>query len=168
MAENAENPILTQVQALISTLKTKAELDKVKTAVKTRHEQLKMMRVPLRFLTEEEKVALAKGNSDEVIRVNKEKYDYSGIKEDDRRSLAEKWFKATKPSAGNAYYHWRVWNVPYGKYGKKNEKYKGDLIIEKATGRSVSPPPWEGDEEEEDEEVREEDLTVAMAAVRVE
>ena len=46
--------------------------------------------------------------------------------------------------------------------------YKGNLIIEKATGRSVSPPPWEGDEEEEDEEVREEDLTVAMAAVRVE
>jgi hypothetical protein len=162
MAENAENPILKQVLTLISTLKTKAELDKVKTAVKERREQLKMRRVPLRFLTEEEKVALAKGNSDEVIRVNKEKYDYIGFKEDDRLSLAEKWFKATKPSAGTAYYHWREC---YGKDGKKNEKYKGDLIIEKATGRSVSPPPWEGDEEEEEEE---EEVTVAMAAVCVE
>jgi hypothetical protein len=165
MAENAENEILTQVLALISTLKRKEDLDKVKAAVKTRREQLKMRRVSLRFLTEEEKIALANGNSDEMIRVNKEKYDYSGVKEDDRRSLAEKWFKATKPSAGTAYYHWRVWNVPYGQDGKKNDKYKGDLIIEKATGRSVSPPPWEGEEEEE---VREEDLTVAMAAVRVE
>ena len=48
--------------------------------------------------------------------------------------------------------------------------YKGNLIIEKATGRSVSPPPWEGegevDDEEEVTEVRE--ATEAMAAVRVE
>jgi hypothetical protein len=42
---------------------------------------------------------------------------------------------------------------------------KGDLIIEKATGKSVSPPQWENEDEEEDSE---EELTVAMAAVRVE
>jgi hypothetical protein len=47
--------------------------------------------------------------------------------------------------------------------------YKGDLIIEKATGKSVSPPEWESeDEEEEVSEVGEDEVTVAMAAVRVE
>jgi hypothetical protein len=48
----------------------------------------------------------------------------------------------------------------------KNDKYKGDLIIEKATGKSVSPPQWENENEEE--EVREEEVMVAMADVRVE
>jgi hypothetical protein len=50
--------------------------------------------------------------------------------------------------------------------GEKNDKYKGDLIIEKATGKSVSPPQWENENEEE--EVREEEVMVAMADVRVE
>ena len=50
--------------------------------------------------------------------------------------------------------------------------YKGGLIVEKATGKSVPPPaeiePESPDwESEEDEEVTEE-VTVAMAAVRVE
>jgi hypothetical protein len=49
---------------------------------------------------------------------------------------------------------------------KPNDKYKGGLIIEKATGKSVSPPQWENEDEEE--EVREDEVTVAMAAVRVE
>ena len=121
----------------------------------------------LRFLTEEEKDALAKGNSDEMIRVNKEKYDYSGVKDSDR-FMAERWFMAPKPSAstGAAYHQWRVWNAAKTNEGKDVKGYKGYLIIEKATGKSVSPPPWEG--EEEDIEVGEEEVTVAMAAVRVE
>ena len=101
--------------------------------------------------------------------VNKEKYDYSGIKGLDRRSMAEKWFKAPKPySKSTAYHQWRVWNYP------TYIKYKGGLIIEKATGRSDPPetpqtPEWESESEpeEEEEEVTEE-VTVAMAAVRVE
>ncbi len=125
-----------------------------------------------RFLTEEEKLALAKGNSDEQIRVNKEKYDYSKVIDDDRRSMAEKWFMAPKPSTstGAAYYQWRVWNVAKTNEGKDVKFYKGDLIIEKATGRSVSPPQWESEEEEEDIEDEKEvtEATVAMAAVRVE
>ena len=64
-----------------------------------------------------------------------------------------------------------------GNEGKKNDKYKGDLIIEKATGRSTEgeQEDIEFDEgEEEDEEVGEDDeqevreATVAMAGVRVE
>jgi hypothetical protein len=53
-------------------------------------------------------------------------------------------------------------------------KYKGGLIIEKATGKSVSSPRGEEEEEEEEkeeeeeEESEEEEMTVAMAAVRVE
>ena len=49
-------------------------------------------------------------------------------------------------------------------------KYKGGLIIEKATGRSAETPEWESEDEEEEEEEEEvtEEVTVAMAAVRVE
>jgi len=122
----------------------------------------------LRFLTEEEKDALAKGNSDEMIRVNKEKYDYSGVREKDRL-MAERWYMATTPYHGEnnpelraAYTQYRILNVP------KMAGYKGGLIIEKATGKSVSPPEWESeDEEEEVSEVGEDEVTVAMAAVRV-
>ena len=166
----AENHLpLAQILAGISGLKKKAELDAVRDAVKEIREKLKVARArsePIRFLTEEERVALAKGNSDEMIRVNKEKFDYISVKESDRL-MAEKWFKATKPSAGPAYYHWRVWNVAKTSEGKDLKGYKGNLIIEKATGRSVSPPQWESEDEdiEEEEEVRE--ATEAMAAVRV-
>ena len=142
----AENLILAQVLALISALKTKGELDVVRDAVKDHRAELKkrVERVPLRFLTKKEKDALAKGNSDEMIRVNKEKFDYSGVREKDLL-MAERWFKATKPSASTraAYTQYRIWNVP------KMAGYKGDLIVEKATGKSVSPPPWESEEEEE-------------------
>ena len=164
----AENLILAQVLAGISALKTKAELDVVSGAVKTHRVQLKVEQPVL----EEEIDPLAKGNSDEMIRVNKEKYDYSGVKDLDRRSMAEKWFKAPKPSSTTtaAYHQWRVWNYP------TYIKYKGGLIIEKATGRSDPPetpqtPEWESEDEEDGEEVTEEvteEMTVAMAAVRVE
>ena len=161
----SENVVLEYLLEGISTLETKAELDAVKDAVKDRLEKL-------RSVLEEEIDPLASGNSDEMIRVNKEKFDYSGVKESDRL-MAEKWYMATKPSAGPAYHQWRVWNVPYnygneGNEGKKNDKYKGDLIIEKATGRSVSPPPWAGEEEEEEVEEEVTETTEAMAAVRVE
>jgi hypothetical protein len=167
----AENHLpLAQILAGISGLKKKAELDAVRDAVKEIREKLKVARArrePIRFLTEEERVALAKGNSDEMIRVNKEKFDYSGVKESDRL-MAEKWFKATKPySKSTAYHHWRVWNWPPYK------TYKGGLIIEKATGKSVPPPETpecesEPEWESEDEEEVTEEVTVAMAAVRVE
>jgi hypothetical protein len=45
------------------------------------------------------------------------------------------------------------------------------LIIEKATGMSVSPPQWESEESEDDEDDEEEEVTeatVAMASVCVE
>ena len=102
-----------------------------------------------------------------MIRVNKEKFDYSDVKESDRL-MAERWLMAPQPSAStrNAYNQWRVWNVSIGARGKKNQKYKGDLIIEKATGKSVSPPEWVSDDEEEEDS--EEEVTVAMAAVQVE
>ena len=102
-----------------------------------------------------------------MIRVNKEKFDYSGVKESDRL-MAENWFKATKPnSKSTAYHHWRVWNHPPYK------TYQGGLIIEKATGKSVPPPETpecesEPEWESEDEEEVTEEVTVAMAAVRVE
>ena len=162
----AENVVLQLILDGIPTLETKADLDAVRDAVKDRLEKL-------RSVLEEEIDPLASGNSDEMIRVNKEKFDYSGVKESDRL-MGEKWFKATKPSAGPAYHQWRVWNVPYnygneGNEGKKNDKYKGDLIIEKATGRSTEGEQedieFDEGEEEDEEEVRE--ATVAMAGVRV-
>ena len=82
----AENLILAQVLAGISALKTKAELDVVRDAVNAHREKLKAEQPVL----EEEMDPLAKGNSDEMIRVNKEKFDYSGVKESDRL-MAEKW-----------------------------------------------------------------------------
>ena len=68
----AENLILAQVLAGISALKTKAELDVVRDAVKDRREKLLEGVDPF-----------ANGNSDETIRVNKQKYDYSDVKAGD-------------------------------------------------------------------------------------
>ncbi len=154
----AENLILAQVLAGISALKTKAELDVVRDAVKDRREKLLEGVDPF-----------ANGNSDETIRVNKQKYDYSDVKAGDLL-MAEKWYMAPRPSwrSRHAYNQWRVWNWAKTKDGKEVRGYKGNLIIEKATGRSVSPPQWEseGEDEEVGEEVRE--ATEAMAGVRVE
>jgi hypothetical protein len=83
----AENLPLAQVLAGISGLKTKEDLYAVLKEVKDRLEKLKVERAseraPNRFLTEEEIVDLAKGNSEDTIRVNKEKYDYSKVKKRD-------------------------------------------------------------------------------------
>ena len=166
----AENIILAQVLAGISALKTKAELDVVSGAVKTHRVQLKVEQPVL----EEEIDPLAKGNSDEMIRVNKEKFDYIGVPQKDLPK-AEKWYMAPPPfwKSRSEYYQYRIWNV------KSQPNYKGGLIVEKATGKSVSRSEWEIEEEgDEDEEVTEEDeevveeevteATVAMEAVRVE
>ena len=86
--------------------------------------------------------------------------------------MAQKWFNAPKPYAGkgttelsSAYYQWRLWNAVTW------SRYKGGVIVEKATGKSVSSPHGEESEEEEkseEENEEEEEMTVAMAAVRVE
>ena len=61
----------------------RGELDSVKDAVKERREELKKKVAPPRVLNEEDKVALAKGNSKAMIRANKEVFDYSGVGEKD-------------------------------------------------------------------------------------
>ena len=161
----AENITLEFILDGISYLETKKELKKVLKAEKER-----LTEFPKRT-----NVALAEGNSDEMIRVNKEKFDYIGVPQKDLPK-AEKWFKAAQPfwTDRTAYNQWRVWNAAKTNEGKDIEGYKGGLIIEKATGKSVPPPEtpeWESEDEEEGEEVTEEvteEMTVAMAAVRVE
>jgi hypothetical protein len=68
-----------------------------------------------------------------------------------------------------AYYQWRLWNAVTW------SRYKGGVIVEKATGKSVSWPHGEESEEEEEgseketeESEEEEEMTAAKAAVRVE
>ena len=109
-----------------------------------------------------------------MIDANKEMYSYNKVPLYDRL-VAEKWFNAPKPSAStrSAYNMWRVWNVAKTQLGVLRKEYKGGLIVEKATGKSVPPPESEDDdedeeEEESEEESEEEEMTVAMAAVRVE
>jgi hypothetical protein len=154
----AENPILAQVLDGISALKTKVEIDAVRVAVKDRRDEIQNLG--------EDGIALTRGNSAEVIRVNKERYDYSKVLPKDLL-MAEKWYMAPKPLAKSrsAYRQFRVWNAP------KETGYKGNLIIEKATGRSVTPPPCESEGEEQVGEVEseedEEEVTEAMAAVSV-
>ena len=163
----AADIILAQVLAGISALKTKAELDVVRDAVNAHREKLKAEQPVL----EEEMDPLAKGNSDEMIRVNKEKFDYSGVPKKDLL-MAERWYMAPRPSSKTryAYNRWRVWNAAKTIEGKDLKGYKGNLIIEKATGRSTEGEQedieFDEGEEEDEEEVRE--ATVAMAGVRVE
>jgi hypothetical protein len=162
----AENLVLKMILDGISLLETKEELEVVRNAVNDHLTEFPKR--TLRFLTEAEIVALAEGNSEDMIRVNKEKYDYSGVSVKDLPK-AEKWFMAPRPSwkTHQEYYQWRVWNAA------KVPNYKGGLIVEKATGKSVPPPAeiepespeWESEESEEEED---EEVTVAMAAVRVE
>ena len=97
----AENLVLAQVLAGISALKTKAGVDAVMNAVKEHRNELKKNRsvnVP-RFLTDEEKSALAKGNSEAMIHKNKEVFDYSRVAEKDLKA-AKQWFKAPKSFSG--------------------------------------------------------------------
>ena len=177
MAEN-----LAQVLATIATLRRKGDLDAVRDAVKNQRVVLKKKVTQPRWLSDEVKAALAEGNTQAMIDANKEMYDYSRVSYNDRPA-AEKWFNAPKPSASTKapYNMWRVWNVAKTQLGEPRKGYKGGLIFEKATGKSVPPPESEEededeeeseeedeDEEESEDESEEEEMTVAMAAVRVE
>ena len=168
MAEN----VLARILDGIATLK-RGELDAVKNAVKERREVLKQQVLPLMFLSDEEKDALAMGNSEAIIRANEKLYDYSRVAKKELPK-AKEWFKAPKPSTAKgdtehmaAYYQWRLWNADGW------ARYKGGVIIEKATGKSVSSPHGEEEEEEEEEQQQQEEVVVdeagaAMAAVRLE
>ena len=91
----AENVVLQLILDGIPTLETKADLDAVRDAVKDRLEKL-------RSVLEEEIDPLARGNSDEMILVNKEKFDYSGVPKKDL-PMAERWYMAPKPSSKTRY-----------------------------------------------------------------
>ena len=105
-----------------------------------------------------------------MILINEEKVDYKKVTDKDM-PMAKKWFNAPKPYAGkgdtelnSANYQWRLWNAV------KWYRYKGGVIVEKATG--ISPPRGEEEDDEEEgseeeEESEEEEMAAAMAAVRV-
>ena len=90
----AENLVLEMILDGISALETKDELEVMRNAVNDHLTEFPKR--TLRFLTEAEIVALAEGNSEDMIRVNKEKYDYSGVSVKDLPK-AEKWYMATQP-----------------------------------------------------------------------
>ncbi len=161
---------LAQVLATIATLRRKEDLDAVRDAVKDQRAVLKKMVSQRRWLPDDVKSALTEGNTQAMIDANKEMYDYTKVPDGRNRLAAEKWFNAPKPSASTraAYYMWRVWNVAKTPLGVLRKEYKGGLIVEKATGKSVSSPRGEDSEDEEEDESEEEEMTVAMAAVRVE
>ena len=136
----------------------------------------KMVSIP-RFLPDELKSALAEGNTQAMIDANKEMYEYNKVPPYDLLA-AEKWFNAPKPSAStrSAYNMWRVWNVAKTQLGVLRKEYKGGLIVEKATGKFVLSPRGEESEDShkswsdkgEASTEDEEEITVAMAALRVE
>ena len=174
----AENIGLTQILSGIATLRRKGDLDAVRNAVKDQRVVIKKMVSQPRWLSDDVKSALAEGNTQAMIDANKEMYDYNGVPAYDRLA-AEKWFNAPKPSASTraAYYMWRVWNVAKTPLGVLRKEYKGGLIVEKATGKFVlSPRGYESedshkswsDKGEDSTDEDEEEMTVAMAAVRVE
>jgi hypothetical protein len=117
-----------------ATLK-RTQLGAVGNAVKERREVLKQQTVipPPRFLSDEEKDALAKGNSNAITRANEKMYDYGLVAEKDLPN-AQKWFKAPKPATvkGNteyiaAYYQWRLWNVDgWVRYNGEGHHWEGD------------------------------------------
>jgi len=168
---------LAQVLATIATLHRKGDLDAVRDAVKDQRTRLKKMVSMPRFLTDAVKAALAEGNTQAMIDANKEMYDYDDVPAYDRLA-AFKWFNAPKPSAStrSAYNMWRVWNVAKTQLGVLRKEYKGGLIVEKATGKFVLSPRGEESEDShkswsdkgEASTEDEEEITVAMAALRVE
>jgi len=167
----AENIGLAQILSGIASLRRKKDLIAVIKEAQTRKSEVNS---EYSRLNNEEKVALAQGNSEEMIMANMEAFEYSGVPEKDL-AMAKKWFNAPKvrknpkyPFTICTYYYWRKWNDPTVSH------YKGNEIIEKATGKSVSSPRGEEEEEEEEEieeeeeSEEEEEMTVAMVAVRVE
>ena len=104
-----------------------------------------------------------------MILKNEEVFDYRLVLDKDI-DTAKKWFNAPKPSADNtrdyyakAYQKWRVWNV------KKCRGYKGNAIMEKASGQSASSSSALDDSaldsEEEESDDDDEAGAVAVAAL---
>ena len=101
------------------------------------------------MLTEEEKDALAQGNSKAMILKNEEVFDYHLVLDKDLLK-AKQWFNAPKPSTdtrgeyAKAYHQWRVWNWKTYRY------YKGNVIMDKATGQPASSSSAKDEHEEEE------------------
>jgi hypothetical protein len=117
-------------------------------------------------LTEEEKDALAQGNSKAMILKNEEVFDYHLVLDKDLLK-AKQWFNAPKPSTdktrpklATAYYMWRVCNV------KNATGYKGNAMMEKASGQSASSSSAR--DESEEEESDDDDAGAAAVAALVE
>jgi len=163
-----ENLNLAQILARIAALTAEEDIKEVLTVVKEQKEKIKAEKKKKhthRKLTEAEKDALAQGNSQAMILKNEEVFDYRLVLDKDI-DAAKKWFNAPKPSADNtravyakAYQQWRVWNV------KKGRGYKGNAIMEKASGQSASSSSARDDSEEEESDDDDDDDEAGAAAV---
>ena len=167
-----ENLNLAQILVGIAALAAEEDIKVVLTAVKEQKKKVKAEKKKKhthRKLTEAEKDALAQGNSQAMILKNEEVFDYCLVLDKDIDN-AKKWFNAPKPSADNtrdyyakAYQKWRVWNV------KKCRGYKGNAIMEKASGQSASSSSALDDSaldsEEEESDDDDEAGAVAVAAL---
>jgi hypothetical protein len=167
-----ENLNLAQILVGIAALVAEEDIKVVLTAVKEQKKKVKAEKKKKhthRKLTEAEKDALAQGNSQAMILKNEEVFDYRLVLDKDIDN-AKKWFNAPKPSADNtrvdyakAYQKWRVWNV------KKCRGYKGNAIMEKASGQSASSSSALDDSaldsEEEESDDDDEAGAVAVAAL---
>ena len=167
-----ENLNLAQILVGIAALAAEEDIKVVMTAVKEQKKKVKAEKKKKhthRKLTEAEKDALAQGNSQAMILKNEEVFDYRLVLDKDIDN-AKKWFNAPKPSADNtrvdyakAYQKWRVWNV------KKCRGYKGNAIMEKASGQSASSSSALDDsaliDDSEEEESDDHDDEAGAAAV---
>jgi hypothetical protein len=171
----AENIVLAQILSGIAALRLKKDIDTVIKEAKTRKCELV---AEAARITLEENNALAKGNTEAMILANMEAFDYRFVAKKDL-AMAKKWFNAPKVRKNqkdsvsvSAYYYWRIWN------DASCPRYKGNAIMEKATGKSASSSSAtvkdESEEEESEEEESEEkgsdeeEMTAAMAGTRVE
>lgn len=129
----AENPVLVMILDGISLLTEEEDINTVLEAARKKQQA----REPYRQFTDQEKLALAQGNSRAMILMNEEVYDFTRVP-DKIFIKAQKWFNAPKPSTdtrgeyAKAYHQWRVWNW------KKYKYYKGHMIRDKATGQPAS------------------------------
>ena len=153
----ADNIMLARIQAGIAALTNEQEIRMVLAAARehkqglTEKRERKKRETPVRRgLTMEDKIALTQGNSEEMISKNEEMFDFRLVLAKDL-TTAKKWFNAPKPSASyettelsSAYHQWMIWNSP------KYRGYKGNAIMEKATGLSpVAPDEEVGEDEDE-------------------
>ena len=176
----AENPVLAMILDGISLLTEEEDIKAVLEAARKKQQD----REPYRQFTEEEKLALSRGNSQAMILMNEEVYDFSRVPEK-IFIKAKKWFNAPKPSTdtrgeyAKAYHQWRVWNW------KKYKYYKGHMIRDKATGqaalsssakdedeveiegREIEGEEIEGEESDDDESDDDEAVAALVEAVEV-